>query len=57
VAFNDVDFCLKDREAGYRNLWAHYTELYHYESKSRGAENKPEKQARFNGEVEYMQSH
>ncbi|WP_203705775.1 glycosyltransferase family 2 protein, partial [Escherichia coli] len=38
VAFNDVDFCLKVREAGYRNLWTPYAELYHYESISRGAE-------------------
>ncbi|MCV4714543.1 glycosyltransferase family 2 protein, partial [Escherichia coli] len=47
VAFNDVDFCLKVREAGYRNLWTPYAELYHYESISRGAEDSPEKLARF----------
>jgi GT2 family glycosyltransferase len=51
VAFNDVDFCLKVREAGYRNLWTPYAELYHFESKSRGAENTPEKQMRFNEEI------
>ena len=56
VAFNDVDFCLKVREAGYRNLWTPYAELYHHESKSRGAENTPEKVARFNGEVEFVKS-
>ncbi|HVW99097.1 MAG TPA: glycosyltransferase [Candidatus Babeliaceae bacterium] len=56
VAFNDVDFCLKVREAGYRNLWTPYAELYHLESKSRGIENTPEKQARFNGEMEYMKT-
>ncbi|MBU1623485.1 MAG: glycosyltransferase family 2 protein [Gammaproteobacteria bacterium] len=56
VAFNDVDFCLKVREAGYRNLWTPYAELYHHESKSRGAENTPEKVARFNGEVEFIKS-
>lgn len=55
VAFNDVDFCLKVREAGYRNLWTPYAELYHHESKSRGAEDTPEKQARFTSEVGYMQ--
>lgn len=54
IAFNDVDFCLKVREAGYRNLWTPYAELYHFESKSRGAENTPEKQARFNREIEYV---
>jgi len=56
VAFNDVDFSLKVREAGYRNLWTPYAELYHYESKSRGFEDTPEKMARFNGEVEFMKN-
>lgn len=54
VAFNDVDFCLKLQKLGYRNLWTPYAELYHHESKSRGAEDTPQKVARFNKEVEYM---
>ncbi|WP_338455074.1 glycosyltransferase family 2 protein [Aeromonas veronii] len=56
VAFNDVDFCLKVREAGYRNLWTPYAELYHYESISRGAEDSPEKIARFAKEVNFMKT-
>ncbi|HFK5027494.1 TPA: glycosyltransferase [Escherichia coli] len=56
IAFNDVDFCLKVREAGYRNLWTPYAELYHYESISRGAEDSPEKLARFAREVNFMKS-
>ncbi|HBN0809935.1 TPA: glycosyltransferase family 2 protein [Escherichia coli] len=56
VAFNDVDFCLKVREAGYRNLWTPYAELYHYESISRGIEDSPEKIARFTGEVDFMKA-
>ncbi|CAE6518407.1 Glycosyltransferase, GT2 family [Nitrosomonas nitrosa] len=56
VAFNDVDFCLKVREAGYRNLWTPYAELYHFESKSRGVEDTPEKVARFNKEMEYIKT-
>ncbi len=56
VAFNDVDFCLKVREAGYRNLWTPYAELYHYESISRGAEDSPEKIARFTSEVDFMKA-
>lgn len=56
VAFNDVDFCLKVREAGYRNLWTPYAELYHHESVSRGAEDTPEKQARANAEVNFIKS-
>ena len=54
VAFNDVDFCLRVRNAGYRNLWTPYAELYHHESISRGAEDSPEKVERFNKEVQYM---
>jgi len=54
VAFNDVDFCLKVREKGYRNLWTPYAELIHHESKSRGYEDTPEKQKRFRKEIEYM---
>ena len=54
VAFNDVDFCLKVRAAGYRNLWTPHAELYHYESISRGHEDTPEKQKRFQLEVETM---
>lgn len=54
VAFNDVDFCLKVRKAGYRNLWSPYVELYHHESISRGNEDTPEKIERFRKEVEFM---
>ncbi|HAX4944186.1 TPA: glycosyltransferase family 2 protein, partial [Escherichia coli] len=54
VAFNDVDFCLEVRKAGYRNLWTPYAELYHYESISRGAEDSLEKIARFAQEVNFM---
>lgn len=54
VAFNDIDFCLRVREAGYRNLWTPHAELYHHESASRGAEDTPEKIERFKGEVEFM---
>lgn len=54
VAFNDVDFCLRVREAGYLVVMNPNVRLYHYESKSRGAEDTPEKQARFNSEVHYM---
>jgi GT2 family glycosyltransferase len=54
VAFNDVDFCLKVQDAGYRNLWTPYAELYHYESISRGTEDSPEKAARFKKESDYM---
>ena len=55
IAFNDVDFCLKLREAGFQNIYTPYAKLYHHESISRGQENSPEKQARFLSEVAFMQ--
>lgn len=54
VAFNDVDFCIKVREAGYRNIFTPYATLYHHESISRGYEDTPEKQERFSKEAAYM---
>ena len=56
VAFNDIDFCLKLRDRGYRNVWTPYASLYHHESASRGYEDTPEKQARFAKEVGVMRS-
>ena len=50
VAFNDVDFCLKLRRAGYLNVFTPFCELFHYESKSRGME-EGEKLKRFQNEV------
>ena len=50
VAFNDIDFCMKIRKAGYLIVYNPYAELYHYESKSRGMEDSPEKKKRFNSE-------
>ena len=52
VAFNDVDLCMRIRKAGYLIVWTPYAELYHYESKSRGLEDTPEKRKRFKGEVQ-----
>jgi glycosyltransferase involved in cell wall biosynthesis len=54
VAFNDVDFCLRLREKGYRNLFTPYAEFYHYESATRGYEDNPEKIRRFQKEIQYM---
>ena len=36
VEYNDVDFCLRVREAGYNNIYVPHVELIHYESISRG---------------------
>lgn len=54
IAYNDVDLCLKVREAGYRNLWTPYAELYHHESISRGADDTNAKRCRAQREVDYM---
>ena len=54
VAFNDVDLCVKIGAAGFRNVMTPYALLYHHESLSRGTDLAPEKQVRFNAEVDFM---
>ena len=51
VAFNDIDYCMKVRALGKLVVYAPYAVLHHYESKSRGLEDTPEKVARFNREI------
>lgn len=55
VAFNDIDLCMKFSAAGKKIIFTPYAELYHYESKSRGLEDTPEKQFRFDKEVKRFQ--
>ena len=50
VAFNDVDFCLRLRERGLRNVWTPFATVLHHESKSRGSEDTLAKILRFRGE-------
>ena len=54
VAFNDVDFCLRVRDAGFRTVWTPAATLLHHESKTRGVENTKAKRDRFRREVETM---
>ncbi|MGI9601484.1 MAG: glycosyltransferase family 2 protein [Acidimicrobiales bacterium] len=56
VAFNDVDLCLKITAQGYRNVLCPHVVLVHHESVTRGAEDTPEKQARFGSEIDVMLS-
>lgn len=56
IAFNDVDFCLKVRALGYRNLYTPFAELLHHESASRGAEDTPEKVKRFQSEITHIKT-
>ncbi|MBR5798720.1 MAG: glycosyltransferase family 2 protein [Lachnospiraceae bacterium] len=52
ISLNDVDFCLKLREKGYLNVFTPFAELYHFESISRGLDDKGEKAERYNKESE-----
>ncbi len=54
VAFNDVDFCLRAHEKGYRIVYTPFATLTHYESLSRGAEEGFDKVKRFKGETHYV---
>lgn len=56
VAFNDVDFCMKVRKKGYLVVYTPFARLYHYESKTRGDENTPEKRQRFSREIELFKN-
>lgn len=50
VALNDVDFCLKLVQAGYRNVLEPAAVMIHHESLSRGAEDTPDRKRRFEKE-------
>ncbi len=52
VSYNDVDFCLRLRQAGYLNVFTPYAEAYHYESKSRGLDTGGPNAQRYQGERE-----
>ncbi|EOH92739.1 glycosyl transferase, group 2 family protein [Enterococcus haemoperoxidus ATCC BAA-382] len=55
VAFNDVDLCLKVKELGRDNVWLHEAELYHFESQTRGYDDKGKKKKRFEKEKVMME--
>ncbi len=55
VGLNDVDYCLKVRDYGYLVVYDAFSLWHHYESKSRGYEDTPEKQKRFAGEIKLFQ--
>jgi GT2 family glycosyltransferase/thioredoxin-like negative regulator of GroEL len=56
VAFNDVDFCLRLSQKGYRNVWNPNAELYHHESLTRGPDTTPTTAPRFRKECEAMKA-
>lgn len=53
--FNDVDFCIRVHDAGYRNVWTPFAELYHHESATRGNDMSPDKVERFKREIAAME--
>jgi O-antigen biosynthesis protein len=56
VAFNDVDFCLRIEEHGYRNVWTPFSELYHHEFATRGHDDTVEKKEQFDRDYTFMMS-
>jgi GT2 family glycosyltransferase len=56
VTFNDIDFCLRLTQRGYRVVWTPYANLIHHESASRGHQRTAEEQAEFERAVAYMQT-
>jgi GT2 family glycosyltransferase len=55
ISFNDIDFCLRLRRAGYRNVWTPYANLIHAESATRGHQPTKKEQTRFVEEATFMQ--
>lgn len=51
ISLNDVDFCLRARQLGYLNIFTPFAELYHYESISRGSDEKGKNAERYNKEA------
>ena len=54
VAYNDIDLCLRVREAGWRVIWCAEFVAAHHESLSRGSDDRPEHEARFFRETQVM---
>ncbi len=54
VAYNDVDFCLRVRQAGYNVVWTPFAELIHHESLSRGYDEHPKEGDRLSREVNLL---
>jgi GT2 family glycosyltransferase len=56
VDYNDVDFCLRLIQLGYRNIWTPYAELYHHEHGTRGKAQDPERHAQLIQDMAYMRN-
>ena len=56
VAYNDIDYCMRLRKAGYRVVFTPYAQLTHYELKTRGKEDTPQQMERFKKEEALFRS-
>lgn len=54
VSFNDIDFCLRLKEAGWNLVWTPRAELFHYESLTRGSDEQLVHRPRAEAETSYM---
>jgi hypothetical protein len=54
MAYNDVDFCLRLRARGYKNVITPFAELIHHESATRGSDLAPGRQEQSAKEIAYM---
>ena len=56
VAYNDVDYCIRAHNSGFRILWTPFACLYHHESVSRGSDLLGERKRRFEREKENLRN-
>ena len=54
ASYNDVDLCIRIRQAGHRIVWTPFAELYHHEAASRGYDHEPRNIQRADREVAYL---
>jgi GT2 family glycosyltransferase len=54
IAYNDVDFCLRAGERGFRTVWTPFATLLHHESASRGSDETEPNNPRFLREQEAL---
>jgi GT2 family glycosyltransferase len=54
VAYNDVDFCLRLLNRGYRNVVLPHVRLFHDESRSRGSDTTPDNKDRYAAEAKIV---
>ena len=55
IAYNDIDLCVRARNAGIRTVWTPFASLIHHESASRGSDETGPQNIRFQQEMERLQ--